>query len=169
MRFGPAGGARNASVVKVAVHVGDAAPDTLVHVAAAPSAALPFMNCTVPVGLAPVPDPETVAVSVMLPPDAILVDELVTAVVVASPAAVSVNATAVELLTVKLGSPLYCAVMEWLPAAKVEIPPAVNASAAWLMTTLVAAAIGEPLSENVTVPVGVSGLLFAIVIGLTVA
>jgi hypothetical protein len=43
------------------------------------------MNCTVPVGLAPVPVPTTVAVSVTLPPDEILVDELVTVVVVATP------------------------------------------------------------------------------------
>jgi len=43
------------------------------------------MNCTVPVGLAPVPVPTTVAVSVTLPPPAgRFVDELVTVVVVAT-------------------------------------------------------------------------------------
>jgi hypothetical protein len=43
------------------------------------------MNCTVPVGLAPALVPETVAVSVMLPPELMLVAELVTAVVVVAP------------------------------------------------------------------------------------
>jgi hypothetical protein len=45
------------------------------------------MNCTVPVGLAPVPVPETVAVSVTFPPDLMLVAELVTVVVVVWPTA----------------------------------------------------------------------------------
>ncbi len=84
MRFGPVGGVRNAKVVvRVALQVGEVAPDTAAQVAAAPSAVEPFMNCTVPVGLAPVPIPVTVAVKVMLPPEAILVEELVTVVVVA--------------------------------------------------------------------------------------
>ena len=86
MRFGPEGGAQNAKVVEsVALQVGEAAPDTAVHVWAVPRVALPFMNCTVPVGLAPAPVPTTVAVSVTLPPDAMLVDELVTVVVVVCP------------------------------------------------------------------------------------
>ena len=86
MRFGGEGGTRNASVVvRVALQVGVAAPLTAVHVAGVPSVALPFMNCTVPVGLAPVPDAETVAVSVTLLPDLMVVAELVTAVVVATP------------------------------------------------------------------------------------
>jgi hypothetical protein len=42
------------------------------------------MNCTVPVGLAPVPVPTTVAVSVTLPPDGMFIDEDVTVVVVAT-------------------------------------------------------------------------------------
>ena len=86
-RCGPDGGARNAKVViSVAVHVGEVAPDTAVQVCAVPSAVVPFsINCTVPVGLAPVPVPTTVAVSVTLPPDEILIDELVTVVVVATP------------------------------------------------------------------------------------
>jgi len=84
IRCGPDGGARKAKVVvNIAVQVGDVAPDTAVHVCAVPSAVVPFMNCTVPVGLAPVPVPTTVAISVTLPPDEILVDELVTVVVVA--------------------------------------------------------------------------------------
>src|SRR5207249_9167719 len=72
----------SSDLISVAVHVGDVAPDTAVHVCAVPSAVVPFMNCTVPVGLAPVPVPTTVAVSVTLPPDAILVGEPVTVVVV---------------------------------------------------------------------------------------
>jgi hypothetical protein len=85
MRFGPVGGAKKAKVVvKVAVHFG-VEPDTAVQVCAVPSTVLPFMNCTVPVGLAPVPVPVTVAVKVMLPPDAMLVEELVNAVVVDTP------------------------------------------------------------------------------------
>ena len=88
MRFGPDGGVRNAKVVvRVALQVGEDAPDTAIQVALAPSRAVPFMNCTVPIGLAPVPAPVTVAVNVTLPPEAILVDELVTIVVVCSPTA----------------------------------------------------------------------------------
>jgi hypothetical protein len=85
MPFGGDGGARNASVViSVALQVG-VAPDTAEHVCAVPRAVAPVMNCTVPVGLAPVPVPVTVAVSVMLPPELMLVAELVTAVVVVAP------------------------------------------------------------------------------------
>ena len=88
IRFGPDGGARKAKVViSVALHVGDVAPDTAVQVCAVPSAVVPFMNCTVPVGVAPVPVPTTVAVRVTLPPDEILMDELVTVVVVVCPTA----------------------------------------------------------------------------------
>jgi hypothetical protein len=53
------------------------------------------MNWTVPVGLAPVPVPTTVAVSVTLPPDEMLVDELVAVVIVVCPTA-SDNAGDVE-------------------------------------------------------------------------
>jgi hypothetical protein len=167
IRRGPAGGAKKDKVViKVAVHF---VPDAAAHVAD-PSEVLPFMNCTIPVGLAPVPVPWTVALKVTLPPPAgRLVEELVTVVVVARP--VTVKATAAELLPVKLGSPLYCATTECDPAAKVEIPGRVNASAAWLITTLLATGVVAPLkvSTKVTVPVGDSGLLFATVTGLTVA
>jgi hypothetical protein len=86
MRFGADGGVRKAKVVvRVALQVGDDAPDTAVQVAAAPSVVVPFLNCTVPVGLAPVPVPVTVAVRVTVPPEAIFMEELVTAVVVATP------------------------------------------------------------------------------------
>ena len=89
MRCGKDGGARNANVViKVALQVGVAAPATAMHVTAAPSAAVPFLNCTVPDGLAPLPVPETVAVSITLPPPAgRLVGEAVAVVVVCSPTA----------------------------------------------------------------------------------
>ena len=84
-RFGPVGGARKAKVVvSVALQVGDVAPETAEQVCGVPNAALPFINCTVPVGLAPVPVPTTVAVNVTLPPDLMLVDELVAVVVVAT-------------------------------------------------------------------------------------
>ena len=43
-----------------------------VHVAAAPSALAPFLNCTVPVGPTPLLFVFTVAVSVMLPPEVML-------------------------------------------------------------------------------------------------
>jgi len=88
MRFSPDGGAKNDKVVmSVALQVGDVAPETAEHVCAVPSAVLPFMNCTVPVGLAPVPVPTTVAVSVTLPPEEMVVAELVTVDVVVSPTA----------------------------------------------------------------------------------
>lgn len=86
MRFGPEGGARNAKVVvRVALHVGEDAPDTAAHVWAVPRVALPFMNCTVPVGLVPVPVPTTVAVNVTLPPEEMVEAELVTVVEVVCP------------------------------------------------------------------------------------
>lgn len=92
MRFGPAGGARKAKVVfRVAVHVGDVAPDTAEHVCGVLRAVVPFMNCTVPVGLAPEPVPTTVAVNVTFPPDLMLMEELVAVVVVVCPT-VSENA-----------------------------------------------------------------------------
>jgi hypothetical protein len=87
IRRGPNGGTKKAKVVvKVAVHFG-VVPDTAVQVCAVPSTVPPFINWTVPVGLAPVPDPVTVAVKVMLPPEAMLMEELVNAVVVACPTA----------------------------------------------------------------------------------
>jgi len=52
------------------------------------------MNCTVPVGLAPEPLPTTVAVNVTLPPEEIVVAELVTVVEVVCPTA---NETAEEV------------------------------------------------------------------------
>ena len=98
IRFGPDGGARKAKVViSVALHVGEVAPDTAAQVCAIPSGVDPFMNCTVPVGLAAAPAPTTVAVSVTLPPDEMLVDELVTVVMVVCPTA-SVKADDVEVV-----------------------------------------------------------------------
>ena len=77
----------------MALQVGMAAPATAVQVCGVPSAVLPFMNCTVPVGLAPVPVPVTVAVKVVLPPEAILVGEAVSAVEVATVPVVDVTVT----------------------------------------------------------------------------
>ena len=111
---GPCGGTRNDNVVvRVALHVGDVAPATPVQVVAVAISAVPFIKEIVPAGLAPLPVPVTVAVKVTLPPEEMLVAELVRAVVVlTSPLAVRVNVTAPEVLTLKLGSPLYCAVIE---------------------------------------------------------
>jgi hypothetical protein len=73
-------------VVSVAVHeafpVAEEAPDVGAQVTAAPKLLDPFVNCTVPVGPAPLLVVLTVAVSVTLPPDTILVGLAVTAVVV---------------------------------------------------------------------------------------
>lgn len=99
MRSRPAGGAKKDKVVvSVALHAGGDAPDTAVHVWAVPRAVLPFMNCTVPVGLAlaPVPVAATVAVKVTLLPEETLAEELVTVVVVATPT-FSVNGDDVEV------------------------------------------------------------------------
>ena len=84
-RFGPTGGKMKDKFAGiVAVHVGTVVPDTAVQVAAEPRAVVPLLNCTVPVGLAPVPVEVTVAVSVTLPPPAgRLVGEAVRAVAVA--------------------------------------------------------------------------------------
>jgi hypothetical protein len=80
---GIGGGVRSDSVVaNIAVQVVVLLP--AVHFAAAPSAAVPFMNCTVPLGGAPLDVVTvTVAVSVSLPPEAIDVALGVTTVVVA--------------------------------------------------------------------------------------
>jgi hypothetical protein len=79
---GPVGGARSDSVViNVAVQV--VALAAAVHVAAAPRAVVPFMNCTVPPGAATfIAAAVTVAVSVTLPPEAIDAALDVTTVVV---------------------------------------------------------------------------------------
>lgn len=94
--MGGIGGARSESVaVSVALQVGEAAPDTPEHVCGVPSAVPPFINCTVPVGLAPVPVPTTVAVNVTLPPPAgRVVGEAVRLVVVVCP---TVKATAEDV------------------------------------------------------------------------
>jgi len=99
---GPRGGVRRANVVvSVAVHVPGvvAVPGVGVQVAAVPSAVVPFMNCTVPVGPAALlVVPVTFAVKVTLPPDAIDVTLGVTTVVVGwvPIAAVTVIAAEVE-------------------------------------------------------------------------
>lgn len=85
LRRGTDGGARNESVVvSVAVQNAVAAlvPAVGTHVVATESALLPFMNWTVPVGPAPWLVVDTVAVSITLPPEAILVTEAVRVVVV---------------------------------------------------------------------------------------
>jgi hypothetical protein len=91
MRFGTDGGARNAKVaVRVAVQnaVAELAPAVGMHVTAVESALVPFLNCTVPVGPAPLLVVATVAVSITLPPEAILIAEALTVVVVDNSVAV---------------------------------------------------------------------------------
>jgi hypothetical protein len=74
------------AVVSVAVHeafpVVEAVADVGAQVTALPKLLDPFVNCTVPVGPAPLLVVFTVAVSVTLPPDAILAGLGVTVVVV---------------------------------------------------------------------------------------
>ena len=96
---GPVGGARSDSVViNVAVQV--VALAAAVHVAAAPRAVVPFMNCTAPPGAATfIAAAVTVAVSVTLPPEAIDAALDVTTVVVvcfAPPVTVTVIAADVD-------------------------------------------------------------------------
>lgn len=97
--FGATGGTSSDSVaVRVAVQgVGDVAPEAEEHVCFMPKAVDPFMNCTIPVGLAPEPVPTTVAVSMTLPPPAgRLMGEAVTVVVVVCPT-VKLTADEVEV------------------------------------------------------------------------
>jgi len=70
-------------------------PAVGVQITAVERLVVPFVNCTVPVGPPPLLVVETFAVRVTLPPEAILVDELVTAVVVSTPT-VSVTPADVE-------------------------------------------------------------------------
>jgi hypothetical protein len=74
----------------------DAVAAVGVHVAAEPKLLVPFLNCTVPVGPAPLLEVEIVAVSVTLPPATTLVGLLATAPVVA--ALVIVTLSAAEVL-----------------------------------------------------------------------
>lgn len=103
IRFaGCPGGVSSASVViSVAVHVPgvEAVPAVGMQVCAVPSAVVPFMNCTVPVGPAALlVVPVTFAVRVTLPPDATVVALGVTTVAVTCVPAVAVTviAAAVE-------------------------------------------------------------------------
>jgi hypothetical protein len=73
-------------VISVAVQVPGVVPLPAVgaHAAGVPSAAVPFMNCTVPVGPGPpLVVPVTLAVSVTLPPEATVATLDVTTAVVA--------------------------------------------------------------------------------------
>src|ERR1700722_3297298 len=105
IRCGIDGGARKDSVV-VSVAVQEAAaacvPAVGVQVTAVESELDPFLNCTVPVGPAPLLLVATVAVSIMLAPDTTLTG-LVTCVAVAALVTVSVSATGPAAL--KLMSP----------------------------------------------------------------
>lgn len=104
----------------------------------------------------PVKPPVGVTVMVEVPavPPAVDVAELPPTV--KEPGAVSVNVTAAELLAVKLGSPPYCATIECVPGANVEIPAVVNASLAEFTAILLATVVVVPLnvSTKFTVPVG---------------
>jgi len=82
--------------VQNAAPVLDAIPDVGEQAIALPRLLDPFLNCTVPVGPAPLLAEFTVAVSVTLPPDTTLVGLGVTTVVVA--ACVIVTASVLLLL-----------------------------------------------------------------------
>jgi hypothetical protein len=94
------GGVSASVVIRVAVHVPgvEAVPAVGMQVAAVPNAVVPFMNCTVPVGPAPLlVVPVTFAVKVTVPPDAIDVALGVTTVVVACVPLVTVTVMAAEV------------------------------------------------------------------------
>jgi hypothetical protein len=82
--------------VQNAFPVVEAIPDVGVHVAAVPRLLAPFLNCTVPVGPAPLLLVEIVAVRVTLPPEVIVATLEVTAAVVV--AFVIVTLSAVDVL-----------------------------------------------------------------------
>jgi hypothetical protein len=90
----------DSAVVSVAVQSAfpelEAVPAVGVQVTALPKLLEPFLNCTVPVGPAPLLFVFTLAVNVTLPPDAILVTLGVTVVVVV--ACVTVTATVLLVL-----------------------------------------------------------------------
>jgi len=67
------------------------------HITAVPKLLDPFLNCTVPVGPAPLLVVFTVAVSVTLPPDTMVEALEVTVVVVVSPVTVTLIALDVEV------------------------------------------------------------------------
>jgi hypothetical protein len=89
----------DSEVVSVALHnaVVVLVPAVGVHITALPKLLDPFLNCTVPVGPAPLLVVFTVAVSVTLPPDAMVVALEVTVVVVVSPVTVTLIALDVEV------------------------------------------------------------------------
>src|SRR5216683_3097233 len=89
------GGTKERVVVSVAVQNAAAVLEAAVgvHVAAADSELEPFLNCTVPVGPTPLLFVATVALSVMLPPEVMLVTLGTTWVAVA--ACVTVRLTAI--------------------------------------------------------------------------
>jgi hypothetical protein len=95
------GGARKDRVV-VNVAVQDAAVVVVAavgaHVTAVDRVLAPFLNCTVPVGPAPLLFVATVAVSVMLPPETMLLTLDVTCVCVVALATVTVCATVAAAL-----------------------------------------------------------------------
>src|ERR1700740_3013314 len=111
------GGRPESAVISVAVQDAPAllvAP-AAVQVAAAPRLTPPFKNCTVPVGpCVELLFDETMAVSVTVAPDAMLLALEVAAVVVV--AWVMEIVFVADALAVKLLSPAYAAAILWLPA-----------------------------------------------------
>jgi hypothetical protein len=102
----------------------------------------PSRNCTVPVAV----EDDTVAVNVTGRP---LLDGLGSDVnVVVVPALLTVCESAEDVLPVWLPSPLYCAVMAWVPTARLEVEKAATPLA---LSADVPSA--EAPSMNVTVPV----------------
>src|SRR5947199_387231 len=108
-----------------------------------------MLNVTVPVGVpAPGATAATVAVKVTAWPDADGLADEVTVVVLF--ALVGVSVRVVEVLVLKLSSPLYVAVTVWVPTARVD---AVSVACPLARFTLGVWAV--PSMLNVTVPVGV--------------
>jgi hypothetical protein len=132
---------------------------TLLLTAALPSTTEPSLKVTVPVAMPPLA-PVTVAVRVTAcPVYAGFADELSA---VELPAMPTVSVTAAEELVLKVLSPLYTAVSEWLPTARAEVvnvavPPVRSADPTTAEPSLnVTDPLGVPL-EPVTLAVRVTG------------
>lgn len=103
--------------VQKALPVLEAIPEVGVQLTAAPRLLAPFLNCTVPVGPAPLLLVLTVAVSVTLPPDTMLVGLAMTEVVVVAWVTVTATLLLGDVLELKLlvASAVYVALRLYEP------------------------------------------------------
>ncbi len=120
------------------------------------SAVEPSMNVTLPVGTVAVPS--TVAVNVTDAPDDMGLENAVMVVVVL--ALLTSCETAADKLGLLIVSPLYCPVMECVPALRMNTGDTVEP------LTRVENPRGDPASSNVTVLVAVVGVTFAVKVTL---